>query len=590
MAGRAGRVDAYYVRGMLEIRPTLHLAQRLGVRANQLHQQTVAGTPGAGWRCLAVMAFVVLDVVVWRVLRHSDRFGLRWRLPLDAADAAFWTTSPLPASDDYGTAIMVAIPLAVEAGVRLGWRGLLVPTALLLVTGFTATLVGKPVHLIAIGWLALGVGVGVAFYRHCRLLDERAEQSRERTLAAARRRAYLAGQNQVAMGASSAVDAIEGLVPVLGRPLAGSALWQLADGWKTNLSASTAQEATYLQVALLEWERVHNGHPDLSGLVRLRVPEGQGTTLLSAAQARELHRALHGLDLRGRVVVGLAEPDAARLPGQALELRVNGRTILVPADERPDPPPFDPAAVAYLYVMILTLAGILPKIADAAVPAALAGGALCALAGIYSHRRILTVGEKARPGVLKLAVAVATVLTLLSGFAHAPFSADGDALPGYGTALLLLSFIGGYYWRSLGRWAVVVPLSAVVNVALGVLVFPVPSAVSGRIVLATVAATIYPFFACVHLAGSLERATARHESSIQTIDEDAERAAFVDGSESVVGLVHQARDDAMRQLKVLEPELDARIAALAADRLEEVEQRLRTITVGRESSSSTTTS
>ena len=113
MGGVGGRIESYYARGMLEIRPTLHLALRLTVRFNQAVEPTGAALGGAGpWR-LALPFFVALDVVTWLILRRSDRFGLSWRLPLDALDAAFWTLSPLPRSGAADLALLVAIPLAV---------------------------------------------------------------------------------------------------------------------------------------------------------------------------------------------------------------------------------------------------------------------------------------------------------------------------------------------------------------------------------------------------------------------------------------------------------------------------------------------
>ncbi len=187
-------------------------------------------------------------------------------------------------------------------------------------------------------------------------------------LAAVTRRAYLGGQNRVAMGASSAVDVIEGLVPVLGRPEGGSALWRLAGGWKSRLSASTAQEVTYLHVALLDWERAHNRHLDLSGLVRVHLDEGQVTTLLTALQAAQLFTALDGLELRGRVDVRLGGPEDGRLPGSALRIDVGGRPVTVRADRRAAPPPLDPCAVTYFYIASLTLISLSPAFGAVPVP------------------------------------------------------------------------------------------------------------------------------------------------------------------------------------------------------------------------------
>ncbi len=320
MATGGRRIESYYARGMLEIRSTLHLAVRLTMRSIMVIDQSGAASEGAGiWR-VALPLFIVLDVLVWLHLRRTDRFGLSWRLPMDATDAAFWTLSPLPASGSSDIALLLVIPLAVEAGVRMGMRGMVVPAAVAVTTTISGMSAGKPVQVIGIVWLAVAVLVGMAVFSYCTHLHERAEADRQRALGAAQRRAFLAGQNQVAMGASSAVDVIEGLVPVLGRPQPGSALWELAEGWKGQLSASTTHEAKYLQVALLEWTRLHNAHPDLSGLVEMNVDEGHGTTLLSATQAAQLRHALDRLQLGGRVVV------KARPPGRGCQVRSSAST------------------------------------------------------------------------------------------------------------------------------------------------------------------------------------------------------------------------------------------------------------------------
>lgn len=574
VARGGGRIESYYARGMLEIRPTLHLAYRLTLRANQVLQSTGAAAEGAGlWR-VALPAFVVLDVAIWHVLRRSDRFGLRWRLPLDMLDAAFWILSPLPTTGQADLAVFVAVPLAVEAGVRMGWRALTVPAGILVSTTAAGALVGRPVQILGVTWTVLGAVVGMGFFRYCRHLDGRAEGERRRFLAAARRRAYLAGQNDVGMGASSAVDAIEGLVPVLGRPPSGSALWRLADGWKTQLSTSTAQEAKYLQVALLEWERQHNAHPDLSGLVRLHVPEGQGTTLLSVAQVLQLQRALDRLPMRGVVTVRLEDADQPRLPGQQLRLQVADHHVVVPADRRESPSPLDPAAVAYYYVAVLAAAWVSTPLGGVSVGLTVAGVATCVVAGSVSHQVAVTRGRRARLGIYVGAVGVSLVLTLLCGRPRIPFRPDGVANLGFGNALILLTFLGGYYWDSLRRWRWLVPAGIAANVLVGFLIFPGASTVSLRFLLAAVLFNMFPFFPCRHLSRALEAAAAEHARALQAVDEDAERAAFLEGRESVIGLVRQAREDAMAQLRALRPQLEPGLAELAVRRLEQVDQRL----------------
>ena len=575
MVRRGGRIESYYARGMLEIRPTLHLAYRLINRSIQLLEPTGAASEGAGLWHVALPAFVVLDLVIWHVLRRRERFGLAWRLPVDALDAAFWTMSPLPANGVADTAILIAVPLAVEAGVRMGARALVVPGAVLLTTTVAAAAAGKPVQILGVVWVAIGATVGMAFFRYCRHLDERAQVERRRFLAAARRRAYLAGQNSVAMGASSAVDVIEGLVPVLGRPPSGSALWRLADGWKSQLSTSTAQEAGYLQVALLEWERLHNAHPDLSGLVRFRIAEGQGTTLLSVAQVRRLGEVLDRLPLRGVVAVGLDDLTDSHLPGQELRLDVGGHRVVIPADRRAAPAPMDPAAVAYYYVAVLSAAWTLPPSGRVPAGPVAAGVALCIAAGFLSHRQVVARGKRARLGILGAAVAVSIVLTLLCANPRAPLRPDGVPAFAHGSALVLLSFLGGYYWTSLGRWRWLVPAGMAVNVALGLLLFPVPSAILGRTVASSIVSGLFAFFPCLHLSQTMEKVAATHARSVQAVDESAERAAFLEGRESVIGLVREAREDAKTQLTAAGSRLDAGLAELATHRLEEVGQRLK---------------
>ena len=575
MATGGWRIESYYARGMLEIRSTLHLAVRLAMRSVMLIDHSGAASEGTGaWRA-ALPVFIVLDVVVWLALRRSDRFGLAWRLPLDAADAAFWVMSPEPASGTSDFALFLVIPLAVEAGVRMGLRGMVVPGAVLVSTTAGAGVVGKPVQVMGVVWLAVAVLVGMAFFNYCTHLHERAESQRQRAVGAARRRAFLAGQNHVAMGASSAVDVIEGLVPVIGRPQPGSALWQLAEGWKGELSASTTQEAKYLQVALLEWARAHNAHPDLSGLVELHIDEGHGTALLSAGQVEPLRRTLDGLRLRNSVTVKVTT-STERLPGEELALDVNGTAVVVPADGRAAPPPLDLAAVPYFYIAILIASWLLPGGGSVPMPSVAVGLAACAAGGLITHRLTGARVTKARRGLL-LAVAVTTVATLVHSTATQPITADGNPNLGYNVGILLLAFTAGFYWDSLGSWRPLAPAALAGVTVLAVILFPVPSAVDARSVLGAVVGSLYPFLPCVHLTSALGRVSAQHARSTQDEDEEAVRAAFPDGRESVVGLVRQARLDALAQLERLGPELDDRLGALAALRLEEVDRRLRTL-------------
>ena len=75
-------------------------------------------------------------------------------------------------------------------------------------------------------------------------------------------------------------------------------------------------------------------------------------------------------------------------------------------------------------------------------------------------------GARARLSVFLTASSVAGTLTALSGLARAPVTADGDAVMGFGLGLVLLSFVGGFYWTSLGPWRWLVPATIGANVVL----------------------------------------------------------------------------------------------------------------------------
>ncbi len=401
MAGTAsgGRAErTYFGVAILESRSALHLGYRLAVRFVQWTAISGAASPGTGlWRA-ALPAFVVLDVVIWLVLRRDRRFGLGWRMVLDAADIAFWSLSPMPLNHNYDTAVLIGIPLAVEAGYRIGIFGLIVPAVGLAVTVPARILGGLPAYPFTFAWLVLGVGLGMAAYSYCGRLQEQAAADRAQQRAADSGRAFLVGQNAVAMGADSVVDAIEGVVPVLGPPEVGSALWRLANGWKARLAADTSAQATYLQVALLVWESAHNRHPDLSARVELYVGEGMGTVLLTGRQVGWLHGLLDQRNLRGTVTVGMTEETGAtRSLGTAVTLRVGPRPLRVPADRAALVRPVDIAPVTYGLIGAELLPMLSPTRGGLPLGVACVGIALCALAAWWSHRQLTRRGPKPGP-------------------------------------------------------------------------------------------------------------------------------------------------------------------------------------------------
>ena len=577
-AGRDRSASTYFARAIVDSRTTIHLCYRLVIRLVQWTAVSGAASPGTGiWRA-SLPAFVVFDLVTWQVLRRSDRFGLGWRLALDCADIAFWSLSPLPTSQNYDNAVLIGIPLAIEAGFRMGIGSMIVPVTVAAVVTPIRILDGRSAHPFTALWLVVGLGAGMAVFSYCRRLDEHAEAERARRRTADARWAYLVGQNAVAMGADSVVDVIEGLVPVLGRPGEGSALWRLADGWKTRLAADTATQAAYLQVVLLGWESAYNRHPDLAARVELHLGEGTGTTILTGRQVAWLHAALDRCQLRGTIRVTLAGEGAVdRPPGAGLDLEVGGRRLRVPADRAAAVRPVDTGPVTYALIAAQLLAVVLPGRGTVPVVGAGSGIAVCGIAAWWSHRLLLRRGPLARPAILRGAVVAALAVTFLTApLVTEPVNADGDTSY-IGLGLMLLAFIGGMYRDGLERRLVVMVGLAAVLVA-GLVFVLTPGPTNDRSLLCAVAYSVAIYPTCRHISRSLARATDRHIEATVEEDEQARAAAFVRGQESVVDLVRLARDDARRQLAAVAPRLEPALNELVSARLEEVDRRLLSLT------------
>lgn len=563
------QLETYFAQGLLESRTTFHLAVRLSVRANQVLLVSGGAAEGTGlWRA-ALPAFVALDVAVWFLLRRSDRFGLAWRLTIDSLDVAFWALSPNPPSGHLGFGVLVLMPLAVEAGFRWGLLGMLVPLVSSGAIVAVRSIAARPLFIIDVGWTFVSVLMGMVLWTYCDRLHRQAVADHSRVVAAERRRAFLAGQNSVAMGASSVVDAIESLVPVLGRPPAGSAMERLVDGWKARLGASTAVDAEYLQTTLLGWERHHNHHPDLGSLVEVYVEEGDGTTLLTGSQTSSLWAVLDSLYLRGRVAVRVVSPAADRIPGSELELHVASDVLRVPADRRRLARVIDPGPSTYVFIALLCAVGQSPSFGSLPVPVVISQVVACLGTGWWSHRLLVTGRRGARFKVFAAAVVLGGALTIVTGTTSRQLlNPDGDPIyPLIG--LMLAAMVAGFYASHLPRWAGVVAL-----VAVAALIVFSPAPIAARSLAAGLLWNSMPYPLCRRVGRLVAGASDHHVEVTHDADRQAAQAAYIKGQESVVAMVRQARDDAFRQLAELAAALQPELSALASSRLEEVDQRL----------------
>ena len=567
--------QAYFIEAILQARGVFYLAFRLLIRLGEaLATRGEAGTTGVTWYWIALL-FALGDLVSWRIIRGNTNFGLAWRLPVDAADMVFWGLSPLSLATHSEIAALIGVPLAMESGFRVGPRGVAVALALVgasLIVGTTGPNADGPLVVL---WLLGGSLLGLLLKRYCQTLYDKAARDDQQSGEAERGRAYLAGQNAVAMGASSIVDAIEGVIPVIGRPPPGSALWRLGAGWKGLLAQSTQRHVTYLQVALLDWERRHNQSPDLSQYVVVALDEGLGTTMLTGFQVEHFHEALNEMHLRGHVAISRGDSNSDLMPpGAPLTLRVGPRLVDLPPDPGQRLRPVDPAAAAFGLGAMQCWA-IAAGHADGPAAILLVLGLLFLGGAWWSHSALLRRGSVARQGILCLAVALATVNAIVITLVHAPI--------GIAAGLTAIAILGGLYWYDVS------PMTRVSVVGVALATSALALLASNRsyrgdtiAAILVVALTVFP--TCRYMGASLVAAAIRHAQ--QTADErDASiRDSFQRGQASVMRLVSEARDEAYNQLK--DVHLDDGLALVARQRLAEIDRRLARTGAEQEDSSS----
>jgi hypothetical protein len=306
------------------------VVQGLGSRFHQLASPR-AGARTAGWR-MAAVGCGAGDVVKAIWLSKDGRFHLLPRLVLDAADLALWC---LCADDDTDTsedAVIPGVPLAAEAGARLGPRGLVVPV----VNAAVATLVrrarGHRLRLDQFTWQLMGVGGGWALAVIADRQRQRSETLHDIDLAARTQQAHQAGLHDALLEHNGVIDLLQRATALveLGVTDRPAARQDLSGELKAEAARAVRERHVYLRDALSLWQTRHNLNPDLSQVVDVELAEGDGTIVLSAEQAAALHQWLDTRELRGMVSVEVGDPTTARSPLGFRRLVVNGETIDLP--------------------------------------------------------------------------------------------------------------------------------------------------------------------------------------------------------------------------------------------------------------------
>jgi hypothetical protein len=305
------------------------------------------------------------------------------------------------------------VPVDVEAGIAYGAAGFAFPLAASVVSSLARRACGQlpdPAQHISHAGAVIG---GIAVRRGERTRMARAREGHDAELSAKRVRAFLAGQNAVAMGASSIIDLLQPVAVLLGSDTIGSVLSQVRAGWKGSLAEQAQRHAVFLDSAVRLWLHEHNDHPDLRGFVDAAdITEGDGTVLVTGYQARRIASLLEDCRLGGRVRIEVSGRREARntLPGRSFSLLVNDEVLLVPEDPAVHVRPFNPAPPTYFFGAWAALMPMRRSDGALPVPLALICSAGYLAAGLRSLSRPAddTAGE---------ALLIAVALSALQGIA-----------------------------------------------------------------------------------------------------------------------------------------------------------------------------
>ncbi len=526
----------------LATRWRINLAHRVQVRA---YEAATMRRPDGRIRVRRTALSLGVDLALTALLRQSDRPLLWLRVPLDAADAAIWGAD-IPSPPETPT--LTGVPLALEAGGRYGWAGLVVPAATYVVLAIQRRRRGQQTPLSTMGWQVLSVGASVLLDRY-ETQQRTVTDARAATEAEARRSsAYLAGQNEVAMGADSVVDELGRVEHVLatlstGHPGEGTA--RALSTWKANLAQATVVDTVYLGTFLARWERARR-QPDLSADIVIEVPAGAGTTILTSSQAAWLANALDALQLRGPLPLTVAGPDR-RVPGDPLELQVGDRALRVPGDTERPPRDVDPRPVALAGGFWWALSSITHSHGHVRPRHALPAASL-SLGLAWWARQRLDREQTTEHRVLLASLLVAGVQSvILTAKQRELFNSDGlRYFPVQQTLLAPALFAATYRHRRTGSQVAQIAAATAAAVAASVSVAEPPR--PRRDLALALPWVVAAYESLGRLQAGMERANqARAEELAQASRAELERA-WVEGRRSVVDLVESSWTTARRRL------------------------------------------
>jgi hypothetical protein len=501
---------------------------------------------------------------------------------LDAADLAVWCLAARDDTDTSEDAVIPGVALAAEAGSRLGPAGFVVPLVNACVAGTVRRRRGHELRLEQFTWQLMGTTGGWMLTVFARRRRAAVEREHDRDLRALLQGARLAGLHDVVMTNEGAIDVLQRATALVDLTGPGGRRRDFAGAFKADIADAVRARATYLRDALLVWQTRHNLQPDLRRAVSIELVPEAGTVLLGAEQVLQLHAALDGADLSGRVPVALADPAEAARPHGDRDLVVGGTRVALPSAAVERMWRFDAIPTAFLMNIGWLLQPTGRHREAVRWPATALPLTMSIGATFWSARRADRDGVASPRIALGLAFGSTIAYTVAASRSmRNPHARVGDAsdpklvsrfpwtlsLQGYE---LVRSIVAADLDAPERAWAAA---ASAVIVVTGWRLAPAPrSARALAAELAWVAATV---IGARQLREAIAGQADELAAAVGADDERATREAYREGRARAQATIAAAVDDARRSLEAAE-HLDAELRAEAERRLETARALLRT--------------
>ena len=537
------------------------------------HVYAILNPYGVGHRApwsAVMLGLVAVDLVKAAVVRRTRRFLLVPRLAVELIGVTIMAVALGRTGGHLDALVLPGLPLALEAGIRLGRRGLVVPLAF----GALALVVGPPGRTAVLQYessFVLAALMGWGLSRYSRRREQDFLRDHARALEARLTAAWMAARNEVLTGAGSVVDQIQRTGALIELGHRTSTARRVTAERKQAMAEAVRERAAYLADVLLAWQSAHNRQPDLARVVLFDVAPDDGTVILTREQAQLVWSRLTDLHLRGPIRARLAAP-SGRSPDVDRILEVGDDRVPIPATEDRSALLVNAAPVVVGLLALWTLGPVLYGMLS--LPVALPFAVAALLLARRAHTLLLRSEGAAGQVWFEAAGLIATYAVVTGTTARSIGELGGNHLYPALLPIQFLLLLGALCWPWIDpRLRPAVVASAI---ALWLLTATTGAAWEApRLFAAESLLAVYIFIPLASVGTDLRRTSDARRAALAR--DDAVRLAEVraEATGAVLDELREGREVLGCELATHGPELDAELRREAERRLQEIDAGLR---------------